>query len=76
MSAFLNFCQKHYFAGFGLFGLGGGIEVLSPYLPVKLSYWVSPLGMVLATVSAILVGVGLIRENRQQKQDDKLDSKK
>jgi hypothetical protein len=76
MSAFLNFCQKHYYAGFVLFGVGGGIEVLSPHLPVTLSCWISPLGLFIAIFGGILCGVGLIVEGRRQKQDDKLDPKK
>ncbi len=76
MSAFLNFCQKHYYAGFVLFGVGGGIEVLSPHLPVEFSRWTSPLGFFIMALSAILLAVGLIIVGRQQKQSDKLDSKK
>ncbi|HSY18683.1 MAG TPA: hypothetical protein VK815_10130 [Candidatus Acidoferrales bacterium] len=76
MSVFLNFCQKHYYAGFVLFGIGGGVEVLSPHLPVAFSSWVSPLGLIIMVFSAILLAVGLILVGRQQKQADKLDSKK
>jgi hypothetical protein len=76
MSAFLNFCQKHLYAGFVLFGVGASIEVLSPHLPVALSRWISPLGLFIAIFGGILCGVGLIVEGRGQKQDDKIDPKK
>jgi drug/metabolite transporter (DMT)-like permease len=76
MSEFLNFCQKHYYVGFVLFGVGGAIEVLSPHLPVEFSRWSSPLGFFLMVLSAILLAVGLIMVGRQQKQSDKRDSKK
>jgi hypothetical protein len=72
MSVFLNFCQKHYYAGFVLFGIGGGVEVLSPHLPAVLASWLSPLGLFIMVFSAVLLAVGLVRVRRQHKQDDKL----
>jgi hypothetical protein len=74
MSGFLNFCRKHYYAGFVLFGIGGGIEVLSPHLPAAFAHWISPLGFFIMVLSAILLAVGLIVAGREQKQTDKFDA--
>jgi hypothetical protein len=71
----LKFCQKHYYAGFVFFGIGGGIEVVSKYLPVEFSRLTSPVGFFIMVLSAILLAIALIIVGRQQKQTDKLDSK-
>jgi hypothetical protein len=75
MSTFFNFCQKHYYAGFVLFVIGGGIEVLSPYLPATFAHWILLFGMFIMVFSAVLLAVGLIMERRQRKRDDKTDPK-
>jgi hypothetical protein len=68
MCAFLNFCQKHFYAGFVLFGIGGGIEALSQYLPFVFEHWISPLGLFIMVFSAIVLMVGLIMEGRHRKR--------
>lgn len=76
MCAFTNFCRKHYYAGFILFGIGGGAEVLSPHLPAALASWISPLGLFVMIFGAILLAVGLVMVGRQPKRDDELDPEK
>jgi hypothetical protein len=66
MSVFLNFCQKHYYAGFVSFGIGGGIEILSPYLPPAFSHFFSVLGLLIMVLSAILLGIGLTLLGRRK----------
>ena len=76
MSGFIHFCQKHYYAGFVLFGIGGGIEVLSPHLPAAFAHWIAPLGLLMMLLSGVLLAVGLIIAGRKQKQTDKSDPKR
>jgi hypothetical protein len=64
MSTFLDFCQKHFYAGFVLFGIGVGIQVLSQYLPATFDYWISLSGLFIMVFSAIVLMVGLITKGR------------
>ena len=68
---FVQFCQRHYYAAFVLFGIGGGMEVLSPHLPAVLGRCVSILGLVVMVVSGVAVAIGLIREGRKLPPDEK-----
>jgi hypothetical protein len=76
MTTILNFCQKHYYMGFVFFGIGGGIEILSPHLPPAFAPWVAPSGLSIMILSAALLAIGLIMEGRQRKRDGKIDRKR
>jgi hypothetical protein len=70
MAKFVKFCKKHIWEEFVLFGVGGmGIQELSKYLPSRLEYWIWQLGVFVMFISAVMLGVGLIAQGREEKKD-------
>lgn len=65
VSRLVQFCQRHYYAAFVLFGVGGGMELLPPHLSPVLGLCVLIAGLIVMIVSGVVVTVGLIREGRK-----------
>ncbi len=71
MMRLVQFCQRHYYAAFVFFGVGAGIEAVSPHFSPVLGRCVSIVGLVLLVISGVAVAIGLIREGRKLPPDDK-----
>ena len=67
---FLIFCRRNYFNAFVVLGVGMTVHSISSFLPEPFHGWIGSVGIVIAVAGAIVLGIGLIAEGRQRKQDD------
>jgi hypothetical protein len=70
MAKFVKFCKEHIWAEFVSFGVGGmGIQELSKHLPSWLEFWIWLLGVFVMIAGAVMLGIGLLAQEREDKQD-------
>jgi hypothetical protein len=69
MTKFVKFCKKYIWEEFVLIGVGISLQELSKFLPTWLEAWISQLGLLIAIFSIVTLGVGLIAQGREDKQD-------
>jgi hypothetical protein len=60
-----QFCQRHFFAIFVLFGVAGCSDFVLPHIPLGFQSWTSLVRVLVLIASGVALAIGLIREGRR-----------